>query len=219
MRRMAEIIPSINAATFEEVEQRIRLVERYVNWAHLDVADGTFTQHISWHTPQDLLRLKTRLSIEVHLMVDHIDEAIERWLLPNIRRNIFHIEAAQSPEYVIDACHKKNIEAGIAIRPDTSHEKLRPYYKKADFLQTLAVMPGPSGQEFKQETFEKISRLRKECPSCLLEVDGGVTATLAPQLVKAGATHLVAGAAIFNVPDMEHAIRNLKNAATPVSSL
>ena len=58
-----EIIPSINVSDFTELKTKIKLVEPYVKWAHLDVSDGEFSKHVSWHEPKDLVGFKTKLKL------------------------------------------------------------------------------------------------------------------------------------------------------------
>lgn len=213
--REVEIIPAVNAETFEEVKEKVRLVEPYVSWVHLDVADGSFTDVMLWHNPKDLLDLQTPLFIEVHLMIDNIDEQIDQWLEPNVRRIIFHQEASENPDSVITACRRSDIQAGIAIRPDTSMDAIAPYLSKVDLVQTLAVVPGRAGQKFKEEILAKVTALRNVCPvSCHIEVDGGVTPEVAASAVIAGADIIAAASVIFNTPDIKQAIEELRRHAS-----
>lgn len=211
-----EIIPAVNAASFEEVQRKVALVEPHVKWVHVDVADGTFTENTLWHNPLDLPLLKTELFIEMHLMVKDIDTQLKEWLLPNVRRNIFHAEAAQNPEALIAACHAADIFAGVAIRPDTSWEALKPFVDKVDLLQVLGVIPGRSGQLFQKHVIQYIQALRKEASSCFLELDGGVNADTAAEAVRAGANVLVAGSAIFEADDPVRALQDLQRVAEKV---
>lgn len=209
-----EILPAINAVTFEEVTKKIRLIEPYVSWAHLDVADGTFTKNILWHDAKDLRTLVTPLFIEVHLMIDNVDEHAGEWLLPNVRRVIFHVEASHDPKAVIKKCHEANTEAGMALCPDTPVDVLFPYLTLADMVQTLAVMPGRSGQVFQNDTLEKIKALRSHTQSGVIEVDGGVNSQTIGQICRAGASVLVAGSAIFESgKDIKSAIEELRRYA------
>jgi pentose-5-phosphate-3-epimerase len=82
---MVEIIPSINVSEFSEAEERIKKVEDYVNWVHLDVSDGVFTKHVSWHEPKDLIDYKSKVKIEVHLMISNPEKQIESWLTDSVR--------------------------------------------------------------------------------------------------------------------------------------
>ena len=209
-----EIIPAINAETFEEVKEKVRLVEPHAFWVHVDVADGSFTDVVLWHNPRNLLELATPLFIELHLMIDRIDEQISAWLEPNVRRVIFHREASEHPERVIAACRSSDIQAGIAIRPDTPVDAVLPYLSLVDLVQALAVVPGRAGQEFQKETLAKISALRSACPArCRVEADGGVTPEIAADIVRAGADTLASASAVFGRGDIQKAMENLKNHA------
>ena len=207
---MVEIIPSINAPAFEEVRERIARVEPYVSWCHLDVTDGIFSRHPTWRDPADLSRLQTTLKTEVHLMVEEPEKIIDRWLVEPVRRVIIHLEAAKNPELVIQKCHAAGREVGFAIRPDTSWERLRPWFDKIDVVVFLRVPPGASGQQMPSEMLDEIRHLRAACPQCIIEVDGGVNPETAERAASAGADLLVAGAAIFNNSDIAKAIDKLK---------
>ncbi len=206
-----EIIPAINADSFEEVRRRIKLVEPFVKWVQLDIADGTFTKNTTWHEPEDLLSLKTPLKIEAHLMISNIEKRIENWLLPNISRIIFHLEAAKDAGFVIEKCRAAAKEVAIAIGPDTPWTRAVPYLDKIDMVQILAVYPGLAGQKFQEENLDKIAHLRKECPKCIIEVDGGINKEIAQKVIKAGANIINAASVIFSAKDIKKAIEELKN--------
>lgn len=210
---MVEIIPAVNATSFEEVKRKVAEVESHAKWVHIDVADGTFTDNVLWHNPADLAFLKTELFVEIHLMVGDVDAKLKDWLLPSVRRNIFHVEAAQDPEALIAACHAADIYAGLAMRPDTSWEMLKPYVSKADLLQVLGVIPGKSGQTLQKHVIQYIRALRGETSSCFLEIDGGINAETVGEAAEAGANVFVAGSAIFDALDPARALEDLKKAA------
>ncbi len=205
-----EIIPAINTDNFEDVKDQIKKVEPYVKWIQLDIADGTFTKNTTWHNASDFLSLHPPLKIEVHLMVNKIEERIFEWFLPMIDRIIFQLETARDPDFVIEKCRSEKKEVGIAIGPDTPWTQLIPYLDKVDLVQILGVEPGLAGQEFKKECFDKISHLRKECPKCIIEVDGGMDKSTAKKAVGAGADIIVAASEIFKSKNIKKAIRELK---------
>ncbi|MEK7085219.1 MAG: ribulose-phosphate 3-epimerase [Patescibacteria group bacterium] len=208
---MVEIIPSINEEIFEEISRKIRLVEPYVKWAHIDVSDGTFTGHSSWHNPEALLAFETKLNLEIHLMIADMDTHYGDWILPNVSRVIFHIEAARDPHFVIEKIHTAGKEAGAAIRPETEWQKLEPFCAAADMVQLLAVPPGRAGQEFRPETVEKVANIRRLHPGCIIEVDGGINPDTGRRCVAAGANILVSANYVFNSPDIGGAIQELGN--------
>jgi len=214
---MIEIIPAVNVDSFEEIKERIKLVEPFTQWVQFDVADGTFTKNTIWHNAQDLSELETSLNIEVHLMINNIDRRIKDWLLLNtcpvkggVKRIIFHLSAAKDPDFVINEIKKAGKEAGIAVGPDESLSKAMHYRGKVDMFQILGVCPGMPGQKIEEETFERIKEVRKFCPSCIIEVDGGVNKENAKKLGEAGADILAAATAIFN-GNIEKNIKELKN--------
>lgn len=207
---MLEIIPSINVENFEEAKKRIASVEKYVNWVHLDVSDGIFTKHVSWHDPRDLVVYDPKVKIEVHLMVDQPEREIDQWLQKAVSRVIFHQEATESHQLLIGKIRAAKKEAGVAIKPDTPWIKLFPYLMRADMVQLLAVNPGPSGQKFDEDTLHKLRHIRNLFPECVVEIDGGVNMEVAGLCRQAGASLLVAGSAIFGAMDIKKAIEELK---------
>lgn len=205
-----EIIPGANEEEFSEIEKKIRLLEPYSRWAHLDVADGTFTKNTIWHNAQDLVGFKTSLAIEVHLMILDIEERIQNWFLPSIKRIIFNLRASKDPAFAIEKCKEAGKEVGISIGPDVSFEEIKPYLDKIDVIQILSVYPGLAGQEFQDKNLEKIIHIRKQCPSCIIEVDGGMNADTAKKAIKAGANIIVAVSYIWKSGDIKKAIESLK---------
>lgn len=207
---MIQIIPSINVLTFKEVKERIKQVEPFVLWCHLDVTDGVFSKHRTWNSPGDLISLDTQLNVEVHLMIEELEKVIDQWLVRPIKRVIIHLEAGKDIDGIIEKCKKAGIECGIAIRPDTSWNAFLPWVTKADMLQILAVNPGPSGQEMGPEIVDKISHLHNACQECIIEVDGGVNPRTAALAREAGAQVLVSGGYIFSQSDIHAGIKELQ---------
>ncbi len=208
---MIEIIPAINVDSFEEVLERLNAVEAFITspsgagpppggikWAQIDVADGTFTKNTIWHNSRDLAFLQMPLKIELHLMLDNMERRIEDWLSPNVHRIIFHISATNDSDFIIKKCREAGKEVGIAIGPDESLAQAMEYKDKVDMFQILAVKPGLPGQEAQEEVFERIKEVRKFCPSCIIEVDGGMNKDTIKKAVEAGANIIVAANAIFS---------------------
>jgi len=211
---VVEIIPSINVPTFEEVQARIRKIEPYVSWCHLDVTDGVFSKHPTWRDPADLSRLDTKLKAEVHLMIEEPEKIIDQWLVDPIRRVIVHLEACRDIEFVIEKCREAGKEVGLAINPETFWGKLQPWFGKVDLLQVLAVSPGPSGQKMGEEALDKIRHLRSACVNCIIEADGGINAETAVLAAQAGADLVIAGSFLFSASDIQTALSVLQNVSS-----
>jgi len=211
---MIEIIPAINADSFEEIEEKLKKVEPYVEWAQIDVADGTFTKNTLWHDSNELFYLKTSLKLEVHLMINDIERRIADWILPQVNRIIFHLESAVDPGFIVDFCKKNNKEVGIAFGPDIPWTQAAAFVKDVSFFQVLGVYPGLPGQKMRDGTIDKIRELHNFCPSCIIEVDGGVNLDNIAEVVRAGATKITSASALFNSNNIEEAINNLKKYGT-----
>src|SRR3989338_4424855 len=210
----AEIIPSINVLDFDDLKKQVKKVEPYSKWAHIDVSDGVFTKHVSWHEPKDMVGFKSKLKFEIDLMVDRPEREIEEWLIKPVDRVIFHQEATTEHRLLINKIREAGKEVGMAIRPDTPWLKLFPYLNDVDIFQLLAVNPGHSGQEFNEEILHKIGHLRHVCPECTIEIDGGVNKRVARLCIAEGANPLVAGSFLFKVknPRRDSPARQVKKA-------
>jgi ribulose-phosphate 3-epimerase len=211
-----ELIPAINADAFEEIAAKIRLIESLaekfgIQYIHLDIADGTFTKNTIWRDPKDLIGFQTSLKIEVHLMISGIDRRIEDWLFKPVSRIIFHLEASRDPKLIIKKCRDSGIGAGLSVKPETSWFETKPYWDSIDLIQILGVDPGRSGQKMAPVIVDKIKSLRQTCQKCIIEIDGGVDAGNAKNLVLSGANILASASAIFASQDIETAIANLKS--------
>ncbi len=198
---MAEVVPAINVESFDEVLRRIKIAEKYARVVHIDVADGSFTPNTVWHNAQDLEHFETLLFIEIHFMVEGPEAKIAPWLATCAKRIIFHAEATDAGGALITKIHAAGKEAGVAIRPDTSWEKLLPYVGSADLLQALAVSPGPSGQQFNRAALDTLKNIRAKNPLCKLEIDGGIDVGIARECKDAGANFIVVGSQLFEPED------------------
>lgn len=207
-----QIIPSINVISFASLKEKIRLVEPYVEWVHLDVADGRFTDWKTWQKPKDLFKLKTPLKIEVHLMIADVDKKIEKWLIKPIKRIIFHPETSKNPNLIISKCRKAGIEPGISIKPSISWKIAElPFFKNIRFFQVLGVNPGRTGQKFQPKVLAKITGIKKFRKNYIIEADGGMKKETIKKAVMAGANLIVSASAVFKKPDVKKTIEELKN--------
>lgn len=204
-RSMVEIIPAINAETFDEVKERVRLVESHTRWVHLDVADGTFTPNVLWHNAGDLFTLDTSSLIEVHLMVAEPEKVIDAWIGAGARRIIVHVETVSNFDFIKRRCDEHKVLLTLAMAPGTSVEVLLPFMQKnVVSFQVLCVHPGMAGQEFLEESLVSIRALRAASSWCDIEVDGGMKVGIARRCKEAGANLFVAASAVFSGNVMEN---------------
>lgn len=220
------IAPSVLAADFARLGAEASDVEKAgVDLLHVDIMDGHFVPNLTMG-PDIVMALQrsSPLLLDVHLMVTHPERFIEPFAKAGAGHLTFHIEPFSGPTHmggdsrtVAQACdlikqiHDLGCTAGVSLNPETPVELLAGVLKYVDLILVMSVHPGYTGQAFMPETLEKVRWLRQElAPNQRLEIDGGIGIRTAHQALEAGADVLVAGAAIFRVPERQATIRLLR---------
>lgn len=204
---MALVAPSILAADFSRLGEEVVAVERGgANRLHIDVMDGHFVPNLSMGPAiVKSLRPRTRLMLEVHLMITDPTKYAEPFLAAGADRLIVHHEVLPKPGPLIELIRKAGRSPAMVVNPDSPVEALEPYLPDLDLALCMTVHPGFGGQAYLPGNNDRIRRLRelieRRNPRCELEVDGGIDRETAPQAVAAGANVLVAGTAVFRAPE------------------
>lgn len=210
--------PSILAADFARLGEQIKEAdEAGAEYIHIDVMDGVFVPSISFGMPViRSIRKATDRVFDVHLMIVDPDRYLKEFKACGADSITFHLEATDDAEETIDLIRNLGCRVGMSIKPKTPVEVVRKYLPKLDMLLVMTVEPGFGGQAFMADQLPKIAAIRsyieKYCPSCHLEVDGGINAQTARQCVEAGADVLVAGSAVYGAEDIPAAIAALRGA-------
>ena len=194
------------AADFLHLEKDVQTVNRYADLFHLDVMDGVFVPNISFGFPViEAIAQKAEKPMDVHLMIVQPEKYVERFAKVGAEMISFHLNATEDPAAVLKQIRSLGVKAGLVINPDIAVEDLYPYLKDADFILLMSVFAGFGGQKFIEATYERVRSLSAEIKrqglSIHIQVDGGVSASNASALVKAGAEILVAGSAVFKAED------------------
>lgn len=217
------IIPTINVTSQEAFAQQLRSVEDVVDRVQIDIADGKFTPWESWHDPELIREMHTRLSYELHLMVEEPRKEMAKWgRIENISRIIIQAESKYPPVEVgahnvlldsMPSFFAYGADVSVAINPETPIEVLEDLMKHLYSVTILAVHPGASGQSFDPHILQKIETLRMLHPTINIEVDGGINKNNIAQIVRAGANILCVGSAVFGSGDPKQNILELKELA------
>ncbi len=213
---MIAIAPSILAADFSKLGEQVAEAEAAgAQRLHVDVMDGHFVPNLSMGpVVVDGLRPRTRLLIEVHLMVTDPAKFVQPFIAKGADLVIVHLEVLPDARPLLSEIKAAGKLAGLAINPDVPIDAFIPYLPMLDLALCMTVFPGFGGQPFLPESPDRIARLRRlieqHNPRCDLEVDGGIDARTAPIAVNAGANVLVVGTGIFRHPNgIANAIREL----------
>ncbi len=194
-----EVVPSILSADIARLGDQVReAVAAGADRIQVDVMDGHFVPNLTFGPlVVEAVRKVTDLPIEAHLMVERPELFIEAFAKSGASLIEVQVEATTSLYRTVVSIRELGAEAGVAINPATSVETLREIIPYIALVNVMTVEPGFGGQKFIARSPEKIRRLRVIAPEVEIEVDGGIDAQTAPLVVKAGATVLVAGSAVF----------------------
>lgn len=199
-----KIAPSILSADFARLGEQVREAEAGgADWLHVDVMDGHFVPNISiGPLVVAALRPITRLPLDVHLMIAQPDRYLADFVQAGADRLTVHVETCPHLHRTLQRIKELGVQAGVTLNPATSLTRLEEVLVEVDLVLIMSVNPGFGGQSYIPSSTAKIRRLRRLLDDigsqAELQVDGGVKAANAGEVVAAGATVLVAGSAVFN---------------------
>ena len=203
------------AADFLHLERDGEMVNANADIFHLDIMDGVFVPNISYGFPVvEAIAKIARKPLDTHLMIIEPEKYVEKFVKAGSSMVSFHLNATKDPDAVLAKIRECGAKAGLVINPDIPVESLFPHLKNCDYVMLMSVYAGFGGQKFIEETYGRIKALRAEIDAqgldIHLEVDGGVSASNAAELIGSGADILVAGSAVFKSEDPADVIARMR---------
>jgi ribulose-phosphate 3-epimerase len=212
------IAPSILAADFSRLAEEIHRVETAgADWIHCDIMDGHFVDNISFGPEVvGLVRKETSLPLDVHLMIEHADHYVPRFVKAGANSITVHVEPEAKHDVLktLQNIRDAGCRVGLTLNPETPFETIEPLLGKFDMLLVMTVHPGFGGQAFRVDQMEKVRRAstwnQSHQHKIDIEVDGGINPKTARISIENGANVFVAGTSIFSSDDYAKAIRELR---------
>ncbi|VAW23517.1 Ribulose-phosphate 3-epimerase [hydrothermal vent metagenome] len=217
MKRL--IAPSILSADFNNLGKDVEMLNKSeADWIHCDIMDGIFVPNISFGIPVvEAVHKIAQKPLDVHLMIVEPDKYIAPFKEAGASIITVHYEVCTHLSRTIQQIKALGIGASVCLNPHTPVALLEDIISELDMVLLMSVNPGFGGQEFIENTYRKVSRLRdmidKIGSGCLIEVDGGVNLETGRKLFNEGANVLVAGSFVFNAENQNETILKLKNLA------
>ncbi len=210
------IAPSVLSADFGNLQRDIELINTSdADWFHIDIMDGAFVPNISFGFPVlKSIQKHAKKPLDVHLMIVDPDRYTQ--LFKDAGANVLtvHIEACTHLHRTIQNIKALGMKAGVALNPHTSIHLLEDIIADIDLVCIMSVNPGFGGQKFIENTYSKVSSLKKliieKNSKALIEIDGGVDLNNYKKLLGAGADVLVAGNTVFGSINPSQTITQLK---------
>ncbi|MFM2024758.1 MAG: hypothetical protein RLZZ56_771 [Actinomycetota bacterium] len=211
------IHPSILSADFVNFQRDFESISE-ADAIHVDIMDGHFVPNLTFGLPMVKRMVEIAKSpIDVHLMIENVDELAVRYADAGAASVTFHIEATEDFLQLARAIRATGAKASVAVKPGTSITRVLDAVDELDMIVIMTVEPGFGGQKFMPEMMEKVSTVRSEIRrlglKTILQVDGGIDEDTIVTASKAGADCFVSGNAVFSKADRNSEIISLRNLA------
>ncbi len=222
------IVPSLLAADFMNLQRDIRILEEAgAGILHLDVMDGHFVPNLTFGSPViKAIRDTTKLELDVHLMIENAEETFLDYIGKDGKRINYltvHYEAVTHLDQLLTEIGREGVKPGVALNPHTPVGVVESILSKCHHVLIMTVNPGFGGQEFIEESCQRIRHLKSLIETqereVIIEVDGGIGLENVGRVVEAGAGLLVSGSSVFKDGQAQARFRALQEMAQKTGAM
>jgi ribulose-phosphate 3-epimerase len=222
---MIELAFSILAADFAHLASEIAAAERGGGTiVHVDVMDGHFVPNLTVGPPLvESLRKATRLTLDVHLMIEDPDLFAPMFIQAGANHVLVHQEACRNLDRTLHLIREHGGRPGVVINPATPVSTLDEVLELVDSVLVMSVNPGFGGQEFIPNSLKKVRQLashrRERRLQFAIEIDGGITLKNVGDAIHAGVDWVVAGTSIFHTVNPGTAFEQMRQTAREAATV
>ena len=204
---------------YQKITDYAQEMQGYADFLHCDIMDGKFVENVTYDDQLVYnINQHSLIMLDVHLMCDEPLKSLDNYIKAGANIITVHYEAFKDKNDIMLAVNKikqSDVLAGLSIKPETSVNEVKVYVHDFDVILIMSVEPGASGQKFMPEAIDKVRELNELRTNnnykFKIEVDGGVNAENAKDLIEAGADMLVSGSYVYKTHDKLAAIETLRN--------
>lgn len=221
-----QLAPSLLSANFAKLgEECDAVLKAGADLLHFDVMDNHYVPNLTIGplVAKSLREYGIKAPIDVHLMVEPVDDLIVQFAKAGASWISFHPEASKHVHRSLSLIREHGCQAGLALNPATSLTHLSHVIHDIDFVLVMSVNPGFGGQQFIDSSLQKIHALRTwldahQPKPIRIAVDGGINASNIANIAKAGADTFIAGSAVFHHAPYERPMTAMRAALASLST-